>query len=135
LKVADSAPGIFATDSSGRGQGAILNQDYSPNGASNAAARDSVVMIYATGEGQTNPPGVDGTLVGATLPQPIQKVTVTIGGKNAEVSYAGGAPGNVAGLLQVNAKVPADAATGGTVPVVVTIGGVSSQTTITMAVK
>ncbi len=135
LKVADTAPGIFAMDASGRGQGAILNQDYSPNGAANAAARDSVVMIYATGEGQTNPAGSDGTLVGTTLPQPLKDVTVTIGGKTAEVSYKGGSPGSVAGLLQINAKVPADVATGGAVPVVVTMGGVSSQTTITMAVK
>jgi uncharacterized protein (TIGR03437 family) len=135
LKVADAAPGIFSTGANGIGQGAILNQDYSINGAANAAARNSVVMIYATGEGQTNPPGVDGALVGATLPQSILKATVTIGGKAAEVQYSGGAPGNVAGLWQINAKVPADAATGGAVPVVVTIGGVSSQSTITMAVK
>jgi uncharacterized protein (TIGR03437 family) len=135
LRVGDTAPGIFATDASGRGQGAILNQDYSLNGAANAAARESVVMIYATGEGQTNPPGSDGTLVGATPPQPLQPVTVTIGGKPAEVQYKGGSPGSVAGLLQINAKVPPDAPTGSAVSVIVTMGGISSQTTITMAVK
>ncbi len=135
IRVADAAPGLFAANASGSGQGAILNQDYSINNATNAAARESVVMIYATGEGQTNPAGADGTLVGTTLPRPLQAVTVTIGGKSAEVLYVGGSPGSVAGLLQINAKIPADVAVGNAVPVVITIGGVSSQTTVTMAVK
>ena len=45
------------------------------------------------------------------------------------------APGLLAGLIQINARVPASAATGDALPVVVTIGGGPSQTGATMAVK
>lgn len=62
LRVVDAAPGIFTIDASGAGQGAILNQNFSVNAPSNPAARGSTVMIYATGEGQTNPGGVDGLI-------------------------------------------------------------------------
>lgn len=41
-----SAPGIFTADSSGKGQGAILNQDWGRNSPENPAPRGSVVMIY-----------------------------------------------------------------------------------------
>jgi uncharacterized protein (TIGR03437 family) len=58
-----------------------------------------------------------------TLTQP----TVTIGGRNADVSFSGLAPGFV-GLYQVNVKVPDGAAPGNAVPVVLTIGGATSNT-------
>ena len=59
--------------------------------------------------------------------------TVTIGGVPASVSFSGLAPGYF-GLYQVNAQVPANAPTGNAVPVVLTIGGVSSNT-VTIAVQ
>ena len=52
-------------------------------------------------------------------------VTVTIGNKAATVTYAGGAPGIIAGVWQVNVQVPSGLAAGN-VPVQVTVGGVSS---------
>jgi len=52
-------------------------------------------------------------------------VTVTIGGHGMIVSYAGLAPGYV-GLYQINLRVPGDRVQGDSLPVVVTIGGVSS---------
>jgi len=135
LRVADTAPGIFTIDSSGRGQGAILNQNYTVNGPSNPAAKGSVVMIYATGEGQTNPPGQDGAVTGNVLRRPVKDVSVTIGGVPARIEYAGSAPGFVAGVLQVNVAVPDNAPSGSTVPVVLTIGGVSSPSTVSMAIQ
>lgn len=92
-------------------------------------------MIYATGEGQTNPAGSDGLVTGSVLRRPLANVAVTIGGVAAEVLYAGSAPGLVSGLVQVNARVPATVAVGNSVPVVVTIGGVASQAGVTMAVR
>ena len=44
-------------DSSGQGQAAALNQDGALNSAENPAAAGSVVVLYGTGEGQTDPPG------------------------------------------------------------------------------
>ncbi len=135
LKVVDTAPAIFTLNSMGTGQGAVLNPDFSVNGAAKPAAKGSVVMIYATGEGQTTPTGINGLVTGNVLRRPLQSVSVTIGGQNAEVLYQGAAPGLVAGVLQVNARIPANIASGSTVPVVVTIGNVNSQANVTLAVQ
>lgn len=70
LPVAVAAPGIFAANSSGTGQGAILNQDSTANSASNPAGRNTIIQIFATGEGQTDPPGVDGEIASSVLPKP-----------------------------------------------------------------
>ncbi len=136
VRVAPSAPGIFTLDATGKGQGAILNQNYTLNSAANPAEKGSVVIVYATGEGETNPQVADGRLASAEeLPRPKLPVTVKIGGAEAEVLYAGAAPGLVVGLLQVNVRVPENAPSGNAVPVALTVGTASSQPGVTMAVK
>ncbi len=135
LPVAASAPAIFTVDSTGTGQAAIVNQDSSINGAANPAARGSTISIYATGEGETAPAGVTGSVSSSSGAKPLLPVAVTIGGIDAVVQYAGSAPGLVAGLLQVNAVVPPSIAPGASVPVTVSVGGVASQRGVTIAVK
>ena len=49
-------------------------------------------------------------------------VTATIGGIPATVQYYGSAPGIVYGVMQVNITVPANAPSGGNVPVQITVG-------------
>jgi uncharacterized protein (TIGR03437 family) len=132
IPVAQTAPGIFMI--SAARQGAILNQDYSVNGAGNPADIGSYVAIYATGEGQTSPAGVDGSVASSVYPTPVAKTTVTIGGVDAPVAYAGAVPSGVAGALQVNVQVPAGVASGSAVPVILTVGGVASPT-VYMAVR
>ena len=118
VPVAASAPALFTLNSSGVGQAAILNQDGSVNSSANPAAKGSVVVLFATGEGQTNPGGVDGKLASSQpLPAPVLPVTVLVGGpqgvgKNAPVLYAGAAPTLVVGVLQINVVIPADAPSG-----------------------
>jgi uncharacterized protein (TIGR03437 family) len=51
------------------------------------------------------------------------------------VKYAGGAPGLVAGLMQVNVQIPAGIETGNAVPVVLRVGSVFSQAGVTIAVR
>lgn len=63
LSVVAAAPALFSVNSSGKGPGAILNQDSSVNSASNPAAQGSIVVLYGTGEGQTAPGGVAGRVV------------------------------------------------------------------------
>ncbi len=133
--VTAAAPAIFSANSSGSGQGAILNEDNSYNSPANPASRGSVLQIFATGEGQTDPPGADGKITGTTLPKPVLPVHVTIGAQDAEVIYAGAAPGQVAGLFQVNARIPANVATGSAVLVVLTVGNTASPTGIRVAIK
>jgi uncharacterized protein (TIGR03437 family) len=134
VRVIDSVPGIFTLNASG--QGAIVNQNGKINSSTNGAPIGSTVSIYATGEGQTNPPGIDGEINAATLPlpAPVAKVTVQIGGLPANVTYAGAAPLDVAGILQVNATLPAGLPAGTSVPVVITVGTEPSQAGVTIAI-
>jgi trimeric autotransporter adhesin len=140
IPVAASAPGIFAADGSGVGGGAILNQDSSLNSRLNPAGRGSVVAIYLTGTGATNPASTDGAIAGNTLPLPsvAQTVAVMIGGVSvpaSQIVYSGAAPGSVEGLTQIDAYVPQSVTPGPAVPVIVTIGGVASQPGITLSVN
>jgi uncharacterized protein (TIGR03437 family) len=61
--------------------------------------------------------------------------TVTIGGQSATVTYAGWVADSVAGLYQINATVPTKAAASSAAPVLVTMGGVTSQAGVTMAIQ
>jgi uncharacterized protein (TIGR03437 family) len=141
LQVAATAPAIFTQNGSGTGPGAILNQDYSLNTLSNPAPAGSVVQIYMTGEGLTTPAQADGTVtpvntsgVGPITPAPQAAITVSIGGQPAQVDFAGEAPGDVAGVLQVDAEVPAAAGSGAN-SIVVRIGNATSQSGVTVWVK
>jgi uncharacterized protein (TIGR03437 family) len=134
LPVLASLPGIFTMGSLGSGQGAIVNQDNTINSRQNGADPGSIVSIFATGGGQTNPPNVDGSLpTDARLTE--LPVKVQIAGENAEVIYAGTAPGEPAGILQVNVRIPADVARGTNVPVLITVGASTSQSGVTLAIK
>jgi len=92
-------------------------------------------MLFATGEGRTDPPGVDGKPAADPLPKPLLPISVTIGGLSAQVLYAGGAPRLIAGVLQVNARIPESVATGAAVPVSLTVGQATSQAGVTLAVR
>ena len=134
LRVADSAPGIFTLSAGGSGQGAILNQNGSVNGPSNPAERGNIIVIYGTGHGQTNPPSVTGrvaTQVATPLAIPVR---VTIGGMDAQVLYAGPAPGLISGATQLNVRIPEDAPTG-TVPVTFQVGGATSQANVSVSIR
>jgi len=134
VPVTTSAPGIFSLSASGAGPGATLNQDNTVNSANNPAAPGSAIVLYATGEGQTDPPGVDGKLATTPLPAPVQAVTATVGGVNAKILYAGAAPTLVAGVIQVNLQLPQGVTAGNAVPVTLNVGGANSQTGVTVAI-
>ena len=135
LQVAATAPGIFVGQG---GQAAVFNQNGTTNGAFNPAQRGTAIVMFATGEGATNPVGVTGQVIQADpnfLKHPIAPVSVTIGGQPAEVQYSGSAPGLVSGGFQVNALIPDGAPSGGAVPVVLTVGNASSQGLATIAIQ
>ncbi len=129
-----AVPALFTHDGSGKGPGAILNQDLSVNSASNPASAGSIVVLYATGEGVTSPPGVDGRLSSDVLPVPVGTCSASIGNQPAKVLYCGAAPGQTSGLLQINAQMAASVSAGNA-PVSFAIGGVASQAGVTIAVK
>jgi uncharacterized protein (TIGR03437 family) len=108
------SPAFFTVQ--GGAQAAALNEDGSYNSDDNAAARGSIVTLYATGLSQVPP------------------VSVTVGGYTAEVLYAGAAPG-YSGLLQINVRVPSGFLPPGDQPVVLNVNGFASQAGVTIAVK
>jgi uncharacterized protein (TIGR03437 family) len=138
IPVAAARPGIFTHSGDGTGQGSVLNQDQSVNSASSPAPRGSWISIYATGEGITTPAGVDGRVSaykGSPLPKAQAACSATIGGQTANVNYCGEAPDFTAGVLQVNAQVPDSISPSSSVPVTITVGGVTSQANVTIAVQ
>jgi uncharacterized protein (TIGR03437 family) len=136
IAVAPTAPGLFTADATGKGQGAILNEDgVTRNSTSAPAQRSSVVILWGTGEGLTDPPGVDGRLAVDVLPKPLAPVSVQIGGLPATVLYAGAAPGNMPGLFQINARMDSSVAPGDQVTVHVKIGALTSQDGVTLVVR
>jgi uncharacterized protein (TIGR03437 family) len=135
LSVQAASPALFALDATGGGPGAILNQDGSVNSFTNPASQGSVVVLYGTGGGLTTPASVDGLLTSQPYPLPMLPVSVTIDNLPAKVLYAGAAPGLVAGVMQINVVVPANANPVRFDQVVVTIGDYVSPTAITVAVQ
>lgn len=127
--IAPTTPGIFKLGDAGGGVGIwVVNQDNTLNSPANPAAAGDIVVFYATGAGQTNPPGVDGSVATAPYPVPTQKVSVTIAGVPATLLYQGAAPYEIAGLLQINAIIPYGLTPSNNAPLVLTIGNASSQT-------
>ena len=106
--------------------------------AGNPAEQGSILVVYATGEGQTDPAGVDGRLASEVSPRPVAEVEVTIGGLPAETLYAGAAPfldrrvGS--GVMQVNARMDRRVGSGDQ-PVRLRVGERMSQEGVTAAVR
>lgn len=106
VPVAAAAPGLFSSDGNGAGPG-IFNSAGTVVYYNQPAADGSTVTFYATGLGQTSPPSVDGTISnGADLSALVLPVTVLANGQNVTVTYAGPAPGMVAGMFQIDILVP-----------------------------
>jgi uncharacterized protein (TIGR03437 family) len=116
--VAPAAPGLFTAP-----DGTIA-----PSGT---ARQGQTAVAFITGDGDTttflitggSPPSGTAT---SRLPRPRLPVTVTVGGLAATVSFAG-TPVGLAGVSQVNFTVPA-ATPLGLQPVVISVGGVRTQT-------
>jgi uncharacterized protein (TIGR03437 family) len=137
VSLAPFAPAIFATNSQGFGQGAILDsQSYALVDSNHPAIPGSTyVLIYCTGLGAvTNQPATGAPASNSPLSWTTTTPTVTIGGVPAAgLDFYGLAPG-FAGLYQVNALVPPGLTPGSAVPVTISIGGVTSNT-VTIAVQ
>ena len=95
-------------------QAAAVNQDGTINGSDHPAPRGSVVSLFGTGFGN-----VGGCATGATNPDgpaslaPGVEVTInSASGAHPVVTYAGGAPGLLCGVAQVNIVVPDDTPSG-----------------------
>ena len=74
----------------------------------------SAVTLFLAGMGSTDPPGVDGQVNGSRPAKPVTAVDVQFANYqgstpvigNADFLYLGNAPGQVAGIMQINFQVP-----------------------------
>jgi uncharacterized protein (TIGR03437 family) len=137
LPVVTAQPAIFAINGSGSGQGAILNQDSTLNSAANPAPRGSVVSVFLTGTGVLNPPLADGSLgpLNPPFPAPVAEIGAAIGVVAAQVTFAGQAPGLIAGATQVNIRIPQNAPVGAAIPITIYAGGYASLGKITISIQ
>jgi len=121
VPLANAAPSMFTYN------GAAIAQDpsYTTISSGNPARRGTTIVLYTNGLGPVNnqpnsgdPAGVSPTSTCKTLP------TVTIGGQNAQVAYAGLVP-SLPGLYQLNVTVPTNIGAG-TQSITISAGGVTS---------
>jgi uncharacterized protein (TIGR03437 family) len=127
VAVNPAAPAIFHAGESS--QVLMINQDTTQNSAANPAAVGSVVALWGTGGGASNPPGITGgftpldSLASLALP-----VTVTVGSTavQATITYSGVAPTLSSSVFQINFEIPVGTPTGPNVPLKISIGGVTS---------
>ena len=129
LNVEQTAPALFTTAQNGAGQASAVNEDFSYNAAGTPARRGSVVTVYGTGFGQARPPDASG------IAHLVLSVTATVGGVAADVQDAMLAPGMTAGVQQIKIKVPPDVPAGPSVPILLQVGGRSTQAATTIAVN
>ena len=119
-QIAPAQPGIFKAQTNA----AILDEQFQLVTSQNPARIGSVIQIFGSGLGLTNPvvaSGAAGVASDTLLP-----LNVTIGGIQAAVQYKGLAP-NFVGLYQVNVTVPNGVAPGDEVPLVIEQDGISSN--------
>jgi len=128
------SPAIFSLNDQGSGQGAILDTAQNLVDAGHPAMPGATAIeIFATGLGAvSNQPPSGAASPSSPLATTPANPTVTIGGVSAQVLFSGLAPG-LTGVYQVNALVPGGAPGGSAVPVVIALGG-STSNTVTIAV-
>ncbi len=113
LEVVTAVPGVFTTQDVSQMYpvAAALNQDGTINSATNPAAPGSIVTTFATGLGAMTTQPADGVLLAETgLPSLMSPVLLGSGAQFLDILYAGPAPDEVAGLMQVNFRLPAKSA-------------------------
>jgi uncharacterized protein (TIGR03437 family) len=126
--VAPAQPGIFTKNQQGSGQGIVVRSDQVTLAEAGTPARaGEAIVIYGTGLGPVSQQVAAGAPSPASpLAATVSPVSVTVGGRAAQVLFAGLTPG-FAGLYQVNAILAADTPTGNAVPLVIQVDGRESN--------
>jgi uncharacterized protein (TIGR03437 family) len=134
------APGIF-TLNFGTPQALAVNADNTlvaaassiPGVTSHGANPGDTITIYANGLGPVDAAPSTGAAAGSTTRNTTNPVTVSIGGVDAQTTFAGLAPQYV-GVYQINVVVAQGTPTGPTVPVQVRVGDVTGADPATLAI-
>ena len=112
--VSDGHAALFTSDGSGFGLLAALNQDGSINSSLSPASPGSVVSVFGTGFGAMSPPAPDGAAPCKAESKPLANVSVLVYGASdgpvysaaGTIEYVGNAPCLVAGVVQINFRIP-----------------------------
>ncbi len=123
VNLAQFAPGLFP------GTAPYVVAQHADNSyvtSASPAKAGEVIILWGTGFGPANPAVPAGQVFTSANPL-ANTVTGTIGGQSAPIDFAGVVG---AGLVQINVHVPSGLT--GNVPVVLTVGGVTTQTTANM---
>jgi uncharacterized protein (TIGR03437 family) len=129
VQLAPFSPGIFTSNARGTGQGAILDSvssrlvdDHNP-----AVPGATTLQVFCTGLGAVTNQPLNGAPASANAPSETTTTpAVIVGGLPAKVFFSGLEPGTV-GVYRIDALVPAAAPAGSAVPVVVSVGGATSN--------
>ncbi|MGP8245127.1 MAG: hypothetical protein ACLQVN_11490 [Bryobacteraceae bacterium] len=128
-----AAPSVFMSGTAGPLTGlptvvrANNNQLVTPT---NPVYYNDTLVIYLNGMGMTSPQVTAGSAAPSSpLASAVIQPTVTLGGVNLSVSYAGLVPGEV-GVYQINATVPYGVPQGLSVPLAINQGGVGSSVNV-----
>ncbi len=129
--VQTTAPSVFLSGVAGpiTGLATVLRAaNYQLVTPTNPIRPGDTLVIYLTGMGLTSP------LVTAGLPAPTSPLawasigpTITLGGSQLQIQYAGLAPGEI-GVYQINAVVPSSVTQGMSVPLVISQGSTGATT-------
>lgn len=123
VPVVFGAPGIFRLQPGVSSQASALNQDGTLNGPSNPASRGSIVTVWGTGLGPTDPACPTGGLNASAAVNLTPDISVWIAdfdgnfdgipeGVANRAWYAGSAPALECGVVQINMVVPSYAQPG-----------------------
>jgi uncharacterized protein (TIGR03437 family) len=118
--VTATSPALFTTNQQGTGQVAAINEDGTPNSPTNRIGRRRVIQLFGTGMGFVPGAPADGTPPAGGVSTEI-KPRVIIGSgfvPDENIEYSGLAPG-LAGVWQVNVRIPESVDPGNTNDVVV----------------
>ena len=136
VPVAPTAPGLYTTNGAGTGLGYYSSEGGLVSSISQPVQPGSVVVLFGTGFGATSPAVAAGVLGPNTAAAAVASITMTINNQSVPVTSAGLEPGNLSGAVvgydEVVFTVPSSltvpaGAMQASFPVVVTVGGVASQ--------
>ena len=140
IPLAPYAPGVFSTNQGGGAQAAALIASTPPVIAAPAGTfpgsrpihAGEYLSLFGTALGAVDSAQITNQHAACCVSTTATPV-VTVGGVPAVVQFSGLAP-TLLGVYQVNVRIPSNAPTGSTVPVVLKIGGATSNT-VTIAIE